>query len=541
MAVFVGSNNADSKIRSNRVGFAVSTTNPGSAAEGDSYYNGTANALNIHDGSAWNAVGGGAGGNFEAVASGTINDGQAVIISTDGTVKTPTTSTVSNSPTLTNGGNWVNVECNYNAVSHQPGTSKYLVFYRDGNDNDYGKCVIGTLNNDKTSFSYGSVVTFESARVEVYGAVYVPNIAKHVVMYSDHGNSRALTYGIVYMNGTTPRVDGTGVIDSQRADQGDCTVIGNQYVVFAYTGGGGGTLRAIVGDPSSSSMNVGSPVNWGGSGGTEEYAGISTTSDSSKVVVAARDTIGIARVGTVSGTSISFGSKITLNSDGGTDYPTQWNTISYDASTQKNLFTFRDGSTGYLASRVGTLNGTSINFGTKKVHTSQGARNCDSMYQSSNQKTLVAYRNDTTANLNISELEISGTNVSAASTVALNESFTSGGDYFISYDSTIDRSIIGAQKSTLPTYGFLGIVTPGSTSTITDLTANNFVGFSDDNYTNGQTAKIQIAGSVDDAQTGLTTARTYYVQNDGSLSTTAGNPSVEAGTAVSATKIIIKG
>ena len=67
MAVFVGSNNADSKIRSNRVGFAVSTTNPGSAAEGDSYYNGTANALNVYDGSGWNAVGGGAGGNFEAV------------------------------------------------------------------------------------------------------------------------------------------------------------------------------------------------------------------------------------------------------------------------------------------------------------------------------------------------------------------------------------------------------------------------------------------------------------------------------------------
>ena len=327
-----------------------------------------------------------------------------------------------------------------------------------------------------------------------------------------------------------------------RTDQGDCTVIGNQYVVFAYQGGGGGTLRAKVGDPSSSSMNFGSAVAWGGSGSTEQYAAISTTSDTSKVVVAARDTIGIARVGTVSGTSISFGSKITLNSDGGTDYPTQWNTISYDSSTQKNLFTFRDGSTGYLASRVGTVSGTSISFGTKQVHTSQGARNCDSVYQSSNQKTLVAYRNDTASNnFYISELEISGTNVSAASTVALNESFTSAGDYHISYDSTIDRSIIGAQKSTLPTYGFLSIVTPGSTSTTTDLTANNFVGFSDDNYTNGQTAKIQIAGSVDDAQTGLTTARTYYVQNDGSLSTTAGNPSVEAGTAVSATKIIIKG
>ena len=481
------------------------------------------------------------GGTLEATASGTLSDGDAVIVNTDGTVKKPTQSIVSGNPTITNGGNWTNVENSYNTVSHQPGTSKYMIFYRDGNDNNYGKCIVGTLSGDKTSFSFGSIVTFESAQVEIYGAVYVPNIDKHVVIYSDHGNSRYLTYGIVYMNGTTPRVDATGIVDSSRTDQADITRLGT-YVVIAYQGGGGGTLRAIVGDPSSSSITFGTAVAWGGSGGTEQYAGISTTSDTSKVVVAARDTIGIARVGTVSGTSISFGSKITLNSDGGTDYATQWNTISYDASTQKNLFTFRDGSTGYLASRVGTVSGTSISFGTKQVHTSQGARNCDSVYQSSNQKTLVAYKNDTTGNLNISELEISGTNVSAASTVALSESFTSGGDYHISYDSTIDRSIIGAQRTNqTPTYGFLGIVTPGTTSTTTDLTSENFIGISDGAYTNGQTATVQIVGAIDDAQSGLTTARSYYVQNDGTLGLTPDSPSVFAGTAVSDTQLIIKG
>ena len=42
-------------------------------------------------------------------------------------------------------------------------------------------------------------------------------------------------------------------------------------------------------------------------------------------------------------------------------------------------------------------------------------------------------------------------------------------------------------------------------------------------------------------QTGLTTARTYYVQADGSLGTSAGNPSVVAGTSISTTQIIVKG
>ena len=76
---------------------------------------------------------------------------------------------------------------------------------------------------------------------------------------------------------------------------------------------------------------------------------------------------------------------------------------------------------------------------------------------------------------------------------------------------------------------------------VSNLEANNFIGISDAAYTNGQTATIQIAGSVDDAQSGLTAGQQYYVQLDGSLGTSPANPSVIAGTAVSATKLIVKG
>ena len=56
-----------------------------------------------------------------------------------------------------------------------------------------------------------------------------------------------------------------------------------------------------------------------------------------------------------------------------------------------------------------------------------------------------------------------------------------------------------------------------------------------------QTATIQISGSIDDAQSGLTPGQKYYVQNDGTLSETADSPSVFAGTAVASTKLIING
>ena len=75
----------------------------------------------------------------------------------------------------------------------------------------------------------------------------------------------------------------------------------------------------------------------------------------------------------------------------------------------------------------------------------------------------------------------------------------------------------------------------------TNMTTGNFIGFSNGAYADDATATIQIVGSVDDAQSGLTPGNKYYVQKDGSLSTTADSPSVEAGIAVTATKLIVKG
>ena len=59
MAIFVGSDNNDSKIRDNRVGLAISTSNPSSPDTGDAYYNSTDNKLTVYNGSDWASAGGG--------------------------------------------------------------------------------------------------------------------------------------------------------------------------------------------------------------------------------------------------------------------------------------------------------------------------------------------------------------------------------------------------------------------------------------------------------------------------------------------------
>lgn len=84
---------------------------------------------------------------------------------------------------------------------------------------------------------------------------------------------------------------------------------------------------------------------------------------------------------------------------------------------------------------------------------------------------------------------------------------------------------------------------PGNTLSIesTNLTAENFIGVSNGAYSDGQTATIQIMGAVDDAQSSLTPGQSYYVQKNGTLSTSAVTPSVFAGTAIAATKLIVRG
>ena len=57
----------------------------------------------------------------------------------------------------------------------------------------------------------------------------------------------------------------------------------------------------------------------------------------------------------------------------------------------------------------------------------------------------------------------------------------------------------------------------------------------------GGHALIDTQGAISDNQIGLTAGQSYFVQTDGTIGTTAGDPSVFAGTAVSATKLIVKG
>ncbi len=106
-------------------------------------------------------------------------------------------------------------------------------------------------------------------------------------------------------------------------------------------------------------------------------------------------------------------------------------------------------------------------------------------------------------------------------------------DYDISYtnsafDSNLNKVVIGYADLSNSNYGTAIVFQNTGTETIRGQVAD------------GGNALVDVIGSVSDNQIGLTAGQQYFVQTDGTISTTADDPSVLAGTAISATELVVK-
>lgn len=110
-------------------------------------------------------------------------------------------------------------------------------------------------------------------------------------------------------------------------------------------------------------------------------------------------------------------------------------------------------------------------------------------------------------------------------------------DHDIVYDANAKKTVVFFKDGGASNVGKAVVIDIGTAN----LTSENFIGMVSGGTvpTNGQ-AIVDIVGTVNENQSGLTIGQQYYVQKDGTLSTTADTPSVLAGTALSATKLLVK-
>jgi hypothetical protein len=536
MPIFVGSNSDDSRIRSNRVGFAVSTANPGSASEGDVYFNSSDSGLRAYDGSAWSAVGAG-GGTFSGIASGTLANGQTVILHSDGKVGIVTVSG-SADPSAGTPVVFESATLYYPSAAYDSANGKVVIAYRDGGNSSYGTAVVGTVSG--TSISFGTPVVFKSSSITLVSAVYDSANDKVVLAYQD-GASNYYGRAIVgTVSGTSISFGTEATIGGSAVNAGWISAVydsSNEKVVIAYMNNSNSNYgTAVVATVSGTSISFGTPVVFSSSNAANHLSA-AYDSTNGKVVIAYRDmdnsNYGTAVVGTVSGTSISFGSASVFNS---TD--TRYCSAVYDSANDKVVIAYQKyDSDRYGTAIVGTVSGTSISFGAAVTFESANTTYVSAAYDSSKEKVVIAYSDNGNSSYGtIIVGTVSGTSISFSTPIVFESALVR---YIAStFDSTNGKVVTAYQDADNSSYGTAVVVSADNLTT--NLTSSNFIGFSDAAYSDGATATIQIAGAVDDAQSGLTTGSLHYVQNDGTLSTTAGNPSVEAGTALSATKIKVK-
>ena len=478
---------------------------------------------------------------FTGIASGSLSNGQTVIITSDGKVMGVAGS--GSGQALGNTTIFESSFCSAKSAAYDTNSNKVVIAYRDEGDSSKGKAVVGTVNGN--SISFGTEVIFHTGTTINICATFDSSNNKVVITYANgnSGNEGVAIVGTV--NGTSISFGTPVVFDSGNqayAGAEDRNVVfdsnANKIVICYADGSNSGKGTAIVGTVSGTSISFGSNVIFRDASTSYVTAVFDSTNNKVVIVYQGTSSRGTAIVGTVSGTSISFGTAVQFDTNS-----TRYYAPVYDTFNQKVVIPYQDegvgGSVGnYGTAIVGTVSGTSISFGTKVYWREAESNFISASYDSAGRNVIIAFEDDGEGGdpgaLFVGS--VSGTSISFGSKVQ----FETGETRFTTavYDPDENRTIIAFKDGGDSDKG-KAVVFKANTE-VTNLTTDNFIGFSNAAYTNGQSAKIQVVGSINDAQSGLSTGKKYYVQLDGTLGIGASSISVEAGTALSATQILIR-
>jgi hypothetical protein len=364
---------------------------------------------------------------------------------------------------------------------------RFLISYSDSGDGYYGKIIIGDTTG--TSISFGSQYVYKSSYVTYVTMDCDPNDSdKFVISYRDQATTFHAETRVGTITGSTISFGSVVAIapniTAQQKLLFDPNGNGTFVIVYKDHEANRGDIWARVGTVSGTTITFGADAEIPFSNGTFTLAFDANTLGMFVVPYSySHDTAARAVVGTITGTSISFGSPVDFNV--GNNYNTA---IEFDPSTAgKFVMAYRDaGNSNYGTTIVGDVTGSSIAFGSKQVFREQATSYNRMSFNSSNDgKFVVVYQ---------------GLGVGTA---------------------------------------FVGQLY--SSTTVTTLTETNFLGTSTEAYTDGQTATIMLQGGLSTNQSGLVANATYYVQEDGTLGTAADTVSVIAGKAIGATRLLLKG
>jgi urease beta subunit len=261
---------------------------------------------------------------------------------------------------------------------------------------------------------------------------------------------------------------------------------------------------------------------------TSYYISVTPIS-ATQVVIAYRDVgnsdYGTAIVGTVSGTSISFGTATVFESA-----ISNYISVTSISATQVVIGYNDGGNSSYSTAIVGTISGTSISFGTATVFESASSYYI-SVTPISATQVVIGYNDGGNSDYGTAIVgTISGTSISFGTATV----FESAASNHISVTPiSATQVVIGYNDGGNSGYG------TAITYNLPSTDSADFIGITAEAIADAATGTVTLLGGVNSSQSGLTIGTDYYVANDGTLTTTAN--SVPAGKAVSATELLITG
>ena len=252
---------------------------------------------------------------------------------------------------------------------------------------------------------------------------------------------------------------------------------------------------------------------------------------------------GTSRTGTVSGTTITLGSKIMTFGD----QAVAEEAVCYDTDRNKIIITGYNASAGKLQYVVGTIDGSgNLTFTDREnIGTSASGEEQYLTYDAGNKKYIMIFRGNGGVWQITGEMAPLDAEYPDLISWSADKSVYSGG-------TGIDCCMVNDNNNAL----VMAYAANANSSRITTRTeqfrssnlsnsGDNYIGFSKAAYTDGQTATIKVVGNVATGQVGLTTGEKYYIQGDGGLvsyynANHAPASNVLAGTAISHDQLLIK-
>jgi len=460
-------------------------------------------------------------GEFKAIASGTLPSGKPVVVNADGTVSVVSGSDAS----IGSAAVFESASTGKTASTFDSSNNKIVICYRDVGNSSHGTAVVGTVSG--SSISFGTPVVFNAAYTNELSVIFDSNSNKVMVVYA---NSSQGTAKVGTVSGTSISFGSATVFDAAQGVYLGATFDSNSNkVVVVYTGTNN-YVESRVGTISGTSISFGTAV-VAKSSSTDGNA-ITFDSNRNKIVIVSRiGTNAQAMVGTVSGTSISFASSVGIGTQ------TKFLALTFDSSNNKVITAFVDGSDADQGKViVGDIDGSGvISFGTAVEYNANIDEQQGVAFDSNANKVIVAYDSAGTSKGQVISGTVSGTSISFDSETVFEAANVEG--VSVAFDSNANKNVISYIDGDNSRYGTSAVFAPASTT----MTSENYIGMSKGGaVADTKGATVDIIGAVNDEQSGLTPGQQYFVQNDGTIGTTAATPSVLAGTAISATELLVK-